>query len=289
MILITGATGQIGTEVTRELSTARVRFRALVRSVGKAQAVRSAGGEAVVGDLTDAPTLRTALEGVERLFLLTPPSPEKASIEASVIDEARRAGVRHVVKLSIVGADASPPIALARPHRESERHIEDSGLAYTFLRPNFFMQNYLQYGATIRTLGVVYAPAGAGRHADIDVRDIAAVAARILAEEGHEGRIYELTGPEAQSFADAAHRISTITGRNVRFVDLSPEEGRKAMVGGGIPEWFADALLELYAWFPRGHGTTNGSAVTLAVEEVLDRPPRSFDQFARENVKTFGG
>lgn len=289
MILVTGATGHVGQELLRELATQRVKFRALVRSAGKAEEVREAGGEAAVGDLTDANSLQPALRGVERLFLLTSPSPRQPEIESGVVEAAKAAGVAHVVKLSAVGAAASEPPLLGRLHRESERAIEASGLEWTFLRPNYFMQNYLQAAETIRAQGAIYAPAGAGRHPDIDVRDIAAVAARVLTEKGHEHRSYTLTGPEAQSFAEAARRISKITGKEVRYVNVRPEDGSRAMAAAGVPEWLADALIELHAWFLRGEGTTNGSAVTLDVEEVIDRPPRSFEQFVRENVRVFGG
>ena len=209
--------------------------------------------------------------------------------QAGIVEEAQRAGVSHVVKLSAVAAGAQAPITLGRIHRESERHIEASGLAHTFLRPSYFMQNYLSFAESVKRSGAIHAPAGSGRHPDIDVRDIAAVAARVLTEDGHEGRVYELTGPEAQSLADGARTIAKITGRDVRFVDVSPADARKVMVSHGVSEWMADALVELYAWYLPGEGTANGSAVTLAVQEVLDRPPRSFDQFVREHVKAFGG
>ena len=289
MILVTGATGQIGRELVRELGAARARFRALVRSAGKAETVREAGGEAFVGDLGDPASVRAALSGVETLFLLTPTAPEKAALESRFAEEAKKAGVGFLVKLSASGADARDSTLLGRLHREAECRIEDLGLTHTFLRPAYFMQNYLMFVDSIRVHGAIFAPAGQGRHADIDARDIAAVAARVLTEEGHRGRTYELTGPEAQSLADAARKISTISGRDVRFVDVPAEDARKAMTNAGMSEWLADALVELYAWFQRGEGTTNGSALTLDVEEVLDRAPRSFEQFVRENVQAFGG
>ncbi|HEY1434276.1 MAG TPA: hypothetical protein VGG65_02815, partial [Thermoanaerobaculia bacterium] len=125
--------------------------------------------------------------------------------------------------------------------------------------------------------------------ADVDVRDIAAVAARVLTEDGHAGRTYELTGPEAQSLADAARKIGKSAGREVRFVDVPADEARKAMVAVGVSEWMADALNDLYAWYQRGASTPNGSTVTPDVERVLGRPPRAFEPFVRENLQTFGG
>jgi uncharacterized protein YbjT (DUF2867 family) len=289
MILVTGATGTVGRELVRLLSAARTPFRALVRSVGKAQSIRECGGDAVVGEFADAASVEAAVRGVRKLFLLTNSLPGQPETEARMVDAAKAAGVAHVVKLSSVGADAEKPPIFLKLHGDAERHIERSGLAWTFLRPNFFMQNYLGYADAIRTQGVLAAPAGDGRHPDVDAHDVAAVAARVLTEAGHEGRAYELTGPEAQSFADVARRIATITGREVRFVDLPPAEGRRSLMALGESEWSADAFVELFAWFREGRGTTNGSAVALGVEEVLDRAPRTFDSFVRHHVRDFGG
>jgi uncharacterized protein YbjT (DUF2867 family) len=291
MILVTGATGKVGSELVRRLGEAKAWFRALVRSAGRAEAIREAGGEAVVGDLGDARTLEAALRGVEKLFLLTNSVPEQPETEARVVDAAKAAGVLRVVKVSSSGADAAAPPLFLKLHRDAERSIEASGLEWTFLRPNFFMQNYLDYADAIRAHGILASPAGDGRHADIDARDIGEVAARVLREDGHEGRAYELTGAEAYSYADVARRISTITGREVRYVDQSPEEGFRALVKAGESEWSARAWVELLEWFQRGEGDgmSNGSAVSFGVEEVLERPPRSLDAFLRENVRAFGG
>ena len=291
MILVTGATGKVGSELVRRLSDAKARFRALVRSAGKAEAIRNAGGEAVVGDLGDTAAVAAALRGVEKLFLLTNSVPEQPRIEAGLVEAAKAAGVRFVVKLSSTGADAPSAPVFLRLHGDAERHIERSGLEWTFLRPNFFMQNYLDFADAIRTNGVLASPAGDGRHADIDARDIGEVAARILTEDGHEGRTYELTGAEAFSYGDVARRIAKITGREVRFVDQSPEDGYRGLVKAGESEWSARAWVELLDWFQRGEGDgkSNGSAVSLDVEEILDRPPRSLDAFLRENVRVFGG
>jgi len=288
MIFVTGATGQIGRELVRELGGARAPFRALVRSAGKAEAVRAAGGEAIVGDYTDPAALRTALAGARSLFLLTPAGPDKVAVESRIAEEAKTAGVAHIVKLSAIGADAPDPTIFARLHGQVERRIAELGVARTFLRPSYFMQNYLLFAITIRAHGAIFAAAGQGRHADVDVRDIAAVAARVLTAEGHAGRTYALTGPEAQSLSDAARKIGKSAGREVRFVDVPPEEARKAMVAVGISEWMADALNDLYAAYQRD-GAANGSLVTSDVEEVLGRPARAFEPFVRENLQAFGG
>ena len=288
MILLTGATGQIGREVVRELGEARTRFRALVRSAGKAETIREAGGEAVVGDYGDAAALDAALSGTDTLFLLTPTDPDKVRVESRIAEAAARCGVARIVKISADGADAPAPYLFGRQHRDVERRIERLGIAWSFLRPSFFMQNYFLYADTIRTHGAIVAPAGEGRHPDIDVRDVAAAAARVLTDDRHDGRAYTLTGAEARSLADGARTIAKITGREVRFVDVSPDEARKAMLASGTPEWMIDGLLDLYAWLQLGEGS-NGSAVTHALHEILGRPPRTFEAFVRENVAAFGG
>ena len=289
MILVTGATGKVGSELVRRLSQARSRFRALVRSAGKAEAIREAGGEAVVGDLGNAPAMKAALRGVEKLFLLTNSVPDQPSIEARLVDAAKAAGVRHVVKLSSTGADAPSAPAFLKLHGDAERAIQSSGLQWTFLRPNFFMQNYLDNADAIRINGVLASPAGEGRHADIVARDIGEVAARVLREDGHEGRVYELTGAEAYGYGDVARRIAKITGREVHFVDQSPEEGYRTLVKAGESEWSARAWVEMLDWFQSGEGAASVAAVSPEVERLLGRPPRSLDAFLRENVRAFGG
>ena len=284
MILVTGATGKVGSELVRRLADARARFRALVRSAGRAQAIREAGGEAVVGDLGDAAAVAAALRGVEKLFRLTNSVPEQPRVEAGLVAAAKAAGVRHVVKLSSAGADAAEPPLFLQLHRDAERHVEASGLAWTHLRPNFFMQNYLDYAGTIRTQGILASPYGRGRHADVDARDVGEVAARVLTQPGHEGRAYELTGREAYSMEDTARRIAKISGRDVRFVNLSREDGRRQLLTSGESEWSADAWIELLDWFERGHG----GAVASDVERLLGRSPRTLDAYLRENVRAFG-
>jgi uncharacterized protein YbjT (DUF2867 family) len=284
MILVTGATGKVGQELVRRLSEARTPFRALVRSAGKAERIREAGGEAVVGDFADDGVVATALRGADRLFLLTNSVPEQPAVEGRLVELAKAAGVRHVVKLSSSGADAADPPLFLKLHRDAERAIEGSGLAWTFVRPNFFMQNYLDYAGAIRTQGILASTSGAGRHADVDARDIGEVAARVLTQPGHEDRAYEVTGREAYSFEDVARRIAQISGRDVRFVRLSREDGRRQLLTSGESEWSADAWIELLDWFDRGQG----DAAAPDAERILGRPPRTLDAFLREHVREFG-
>ncbi len=285
MILVTGATGNVGSPLVKELGAARARFRALLRDEKKGGAVRAAGGEVAVGDLADRKAVAAALAGVEKLFLLTPPSPDIARLEARVAKEARKAGVRHIVKLSAWGTGHPNPATFMAWHRESEKAVEKTGVAYTHLRPNAFMQNFLMFADSIQKEGAFYAPAGDACTSTVDARDIAAVAARTLTEEGHAGRVYDISGPAAITYTEAAETIGRVIGRPVRFVNVPDEAARKAMISGGMPDWFADALVGLYVFFRQG----NGARVTDVVQKVARRPARSFEQFVKDNARAFGG
>ena len=284
MILITGATGTTGREVVRELRRLGAQgVRALVRDPARADFIRRAGYEAVVGDFERADTLGAALEGVERALLLTPPTPETVTHHRDFITAAAGAGVRHVVKLSAFGADADAPEGFGKWHGQSENLLKTSGLKWTILRPNFFMQNLLGQAGQIAATGSIFQPVGDARASFIDARDIAAVAARTLNEEGHEGQTYTLTGPEALSYHDVAAKLSEAAGRAISYVPVSPEQFREGALGAGLPEWLVSALERLNEVFASGRA----AEVTDAVERVGRREPTTFAQFARDHAGAF--
>ncbi len=285
MILVTGATGNIGRELVRRLAAAGVPVRAFVRDAARAEDLRQAGAEILVGDLDHPETLAPALDGVERLFLLTPANPRQVEQQGRTVDAAQRAGVRHVVKLSALGAWLDSPVSLGRWHAQTEKQIEKSGMAWTHLRPHFFMQNTLGFAPSIAAEGKLYAPMREGRVGLVDTRDIAAVAAAVLVGSGHEGKTYDVTGPEALDFHTIAAHIASATGRKVTYMDVPPGEAEKAMVAGGMPAWLADALLGFYGIFAAGHA----SATTRVVEDVTGNAARTYAQFAREHARVFAG
>jgi uncharacterized protein YbjT (DUF2867 family) len=286
MILITGATGTVGREVIGELQRlGATGVRALVRDPARASFIREAGFETVEGDFDRPETLDAALEGVERAFLLTPPSPHTVAQHAAFIEAAKRAGVRRVVKLSAVGADSSAPEGFGKWHGQSEELLRSSGLGWTILRPNFFMQNLLGQAGAIAAQGAVYQPVGDARASFIDVRDIAAVAARTLTDEGHEGETYVLTGPEALSYTDVAAKLSEATGRPVAYVAITPEQFREGALAQGLPEWLVSALERLNELAVSG----DAEEVTEDVRRVGGREPKTFDEFARDHAKAFRG
>lgn len=286
MILLTGGTGTTGREIVRELAAAGAKqVRALVRNAEKAAFIREAGFEVVEGDFDRPETLEAALAGAERALLLTAPDPRTVEHQRGFIEAAKRAGTRHVVKLSAIGADASAPDGFGRWHGQAEDLLKASGLAWTMLRPNTFMQNLLGQARAIADEGVIYQPVGDARASFVDARDIAAVAARALVEEGHEGKSYVVTGPEALSYGEVAEKLSAATGRPVRYVSITPGEFRAGALAAGLPEWLADALAVLNENFAAG----DLSQVTNVVREVGGREPRTFDEFARDHAGAFGG
>ncbi|MFL6337177.1 MAG: SDR family oxidoreductase [Pyrinomonadaceae bacterium] len=286
MILITGATGTTGRDIVGELHRLGAKgVRALVRDPARADFIREAGFEAVAGDFEQPETLGSALEGVERALLLTPPSMQTFEQQRAFIEAAARAGVRHVVKFSALGADAGAPEGFGKWHGQGEELLKASGLAWTILRPNFFMQNLLGQAKQIASDGVIAQAAGDGRASFIDTRDIAAVAARTLTEEGHEGRTYTLTGPEALSYTDVAAKLSEATGREIKYISVAPAQFREMVLALGFPEWFVAALERLNEVF------TSGEAAVLTddVRRIGRKEPNTFERFARDYADAFKG
>ena len=285
MILVTGATGHIGSELVRLLADQGEPARALVHSPDKAAPIQRLGLETALGDYEQPDTLDVAMKGCDQLFLLSPPTPRQPQQEQHVIDAARRAGVGHVVKQSVPWAGPDARLVFCRWHGQVEQHLAQSGLAYTLLRPSSFMQNFLMSAQQVADQGVLYGMFGEGRVAFIDARDIAAVAAELLTNPGHQGASYTLTGPEALSAAEVAERLAAATGRQVRSVDLGADAFRQALAGAGMPGWLVDGVVEGNTMLAAGHAAT----VTDEVARLTGRPPRTFAQFAADHRVAFGG
>lgn len=280
MILITGASGNVGHEVVKQALAVGLKIRATFQSAAVA-AKAPAGLEGVIMDYAHPETIRPALHGVEKIFLVAPPVRDLPAWEANFIKEVRAAGRKHIVKLSALGGRES---IFPSGHRDSEENIEASGLPYTFLRPNGFMQNLVNYNAgTIRSQNAFYGCQGSGAVSMVDIRDIAAVAVIVLAATGHEGKSYALTGGEALTNEQVAEKISRVAGRQISYVDLSPDDFKKGLLSAGAPEWSADALLDLQRYYRAG----KASQVTDNVERLTGHKPIAFDQFARDYAFAF--
>ena len=281
MILVTGATGTNGSEILKALSRRGVAAKAMVRSIHNADMPH--GIEAVEGDFDDDASLDRALAGVERAFLLTPSTELAEAQQRRFVAAAGRAGVRRIVKLSQFAASPDSPVRFLRYHAAVEQVIRDSGLAWTFLRPNLFMQGLLQFAGMVRDKGMIAAPIDDARVSVVDVRDNAAVAAAALVDDGHEEQTYTLTGPEALTHAEMAAKLSATTGRPIKFVDASEDDMRQAMAGVKMPPWQIDGLIEDYAHYRRGEA----AEVATGVRDATGQEPRVFDGFARDYARAF--
>jgi len=284
MILVTGATGNIGVPLTMALRERGVPFRALTRLPRHAEELRERGMEAVLGNLGDEEALDVAMEGVDRLFLLSSPGADAVRQEFNAIDAAVRAGVRHVVKLSVIDADLHSPCRIMRGHAEIERHLMASGPAYTLVRPNSLFQNLLHgAAATVREVGSIFGAYDAARISQVDAADVARVAAVALTQPGHEGLTYEVTGPTASTYPEIAAALTQVCGRLVSYVDLPDETLCAAVVGSGAPLWLAEGVMELAQYYRTGRL----ARVSADVERVTGRPATSLERFLTANRATF--
>ncbi|WP_051708018.1 MULTISPECIES: NAD(P)H-binding protein [unclassified Streptomyces] len=279
MILVTGATGTVGSEViTALLPTQAGRLRALTRNPG---AVFPDGVQKIVADLGDSdPT--PVLDGVRAVFLLTE-GLHIAAHDHRLVAAARRTGVERIVKLSVrnVGHGATDPITAL--HRAGEDALRDSGIGWTFLRPTAFMSNALDWAGMIAAGQVVYAPFAGGRAAVVDPADIAAVAAACLTQDGHEHRVYELTGPEPLSPSEQVAILGQVLGRDLRYTEADPADTLARMVSYGMPEELAHAVIELF----RSTEEPYNSEPTGDVTAVTGRPARGFADWARAHRDEF--
>ncbi len=285
MILIIGGTGNIGSEVVRRLNEKGADFKVLARDATKAAASIGADVEIVEGDLSIPETVSAAIEGVEKLFLITPLHLEQVSMKSTAIQAAKNAGVKHIVMSTGMGAGLDAGVEIGRWHGTSQEEVKATGISYTFLQPGFFMQNMLMFADSIRGNGEFYLPLGDSKVCLVDARDIAAVGVAALTEDGHENQEYPITGGEALSMIEAADILSDVVGKEIKYVDVPLEAAKEGMVAVGMPAKLADLMNELYALGPLGHL----AGVTDTVITKTGKTPRSFRQFAQDYATAFTG
>jgi uncharacterized protein YbjT (DUF2867 family) len=281
-ILVTGATGTTGQPLVEQLAGMEgVAVRAATRSTGKA--VKDRNIEYVPFDYENVASIQHALREVQQVYLVTPFVPEMFAYESRVIEQLRHSGVEHVVKLSVVGA-GQQDIPFGKIHGELERLIQETGIAYTFLRPMSFMQNYANFmSETIQSDNAFYLPVGEGKISVVDARDVAAVAAKALTSSGHEGQAYLLTGPEALSNYEIAAILSEVVRREIKYVDVTEAQARQDLAEAGMPGWSIDRILELYHINKAGYTAT----VTNDIEKVTGVRATSFREFAQDYADVF--
>jgi uncharacterized protein YbjT (DUF2867 family) len=280
-VLITGATGNTGSGLVPALRSAGVDVRAFVRDESKAQPLKDMGVEIVVGDLDQPETIDPAVDGVDKVYLLTWNGATQAQQAQNVIDAAKRAGNPHIVRHSMWGSEKS---RIVRQGDQVEEALKSSGLPWTLVKPTFFMQNTMMAAGTIASDGVIYWYMKDGKLGMIDIRDVVDVAAAVLTGSGHEGKSYILTGPQAVSFHDVASTFSKVLGKEVKYVNVPGEAALESMVGIGMPEWVAKGYLELFEGFSEGFA----NRVSDNVATLTGHPARSFEQFARDFAQLFG-
>jgi uncharacterized protein YbjT (DUF2867 family) len=242
-------------------------------------------GEVAIGDFAVPESLGAALTGIERVFLASFDSPDQAELQGNLLTAAKRQGVRHIVRVSTMGVEENRNLPIIASHRLGERQLEQSGLAFTHLRPSWVMQNFLPYSAATPVKdGMIRLPAGDGRVGFVDARDVAAVAAQALRTSGHEGKAYELTGPEARSHADVAGELSAAVGRSITYENVSAEIYEEEKISEGWPRGSVDTMLGLFAEIRAG----NASVVTDTVKRMTGHAPRSVRRFAQDYASSFG-
>ncbi|MGH3162507.1 MAG: SDR family oxidoreductase [Streptosporangiaceae bacterium] len=295
MIVVTGATGNAGSEVVRALTARGGRVRAFVRDPGRARHVLGENVELAVGDFADPLSVRAALEGADALLLSCADDPRRVGWETAAIDAAVAAGVRRIVKLSAAAAEPGSPVAFWDWHGQVEQYLRSCGTGWVILRANWYMSNLLATASGVAAEGRLYAPAGQARIAMTDPRDVGAAAAAVLcspghggspghgASAGHEGQTYLLTGPRAITYDEVAAGLSAATRSRVEFVDVPGDAAYQAMIGDGMPGFVAGQIVAMFAGLRKGAA----AQVSPAVEALTGSAPRDFAGFARDHARLF--
>jgi uncharacterized protein YbjT (DUF2867 family) len=295
LILVTGATGNAGSEVVRALRARGASVRAFVRDAHRARQLLGDEVDLAVGDFADRSSVRSALEGVEAMLLSCSDDPRRVEWETSAIEAAAAAGVSRIVKLSTIGAAAGAPVAFWDWHGRVEEHLRRSEVPAVILQSSFYMSNLLAAAEQIASEDRLYAPAGEARVAMIDPRDVGAAAAAVLTGAGAEGQTHVLTGqdaegqthvltgPEAITWGQVAAELSSATGREVEFVHVPDEGAMQGLIAAGVPEFVAEQLIEVFGQLRQGVA----EQVTDGVQALTGTRPGSFAQFAREHAHLF--
>lgn len=274
LILVIGASGQIGSEVVRQLTAQGHRVRRATSKPPK-------DADSVQLNLATGEGLRSAFEGVERAFLMAPPPySDQYKILSPLIQESKRRGLKKVVLMTAWGANAVE----TAPFRRAELELEKSGLSYNIVRPNWFMQNFNTFWVQgIKDQGKILLPAGQGKASFIDVKDIASVIAKLLDSDVLNNKAFDLSGPEAMDHARVAQELSAATGRKIEYVDIPPADLKKGLLAAGLPTDYADFLLMILGFLKEGYN----AGVNENVKNILGRAPISFERYAQDNKKLF--
>ncbi|HEX6348636.1 MAG TPA: NAD(P)H-binding protein [Candidatus Dormibacteraeota bacterium] len=281
-ILVSGAPGKVGTELVRLLANRGVQLRVLVHHVERSGEVSHPGVEVVEGDLTDAAGMRGALRGVETLFLASSASDGQVAVQAAAIEAAVEAGVGRVVKLSAYGAAEGSSVPFLDWHGQTEETLRRSGARWTLIRPYLYMQTLLMNVPTIQAQAAIFNCGDGSRIPFIDARDVAECAAAVLTSDGHDGAVYELSGPASLTWPEVAASIGAMLGRSVRYVPVTADAMATALSESGMPAWLVNSLVALMKFHKR-----DGGRVTRTVDTLTGRPARALAVFLRDYAPAF--
>ncbi len=284
MLLVTGATGNVGRAVLAELAHKPVPVRALVRDASRL-GVAAENIEISTGDIFDDASLRRAFEGVEAAFLASAFSPRMAELHLRCVMAAKAAGVSRIVQLSGVGADKHVCCARALQWLgQIENTTQEAGIRVTHLRPTFFMQNLLRFDSSIAQQGVIAGPFRSSKWTFVDARDVGAVGAQALLNPTHAGQAYTVTGNESLTYQEVAERLSKVLGKTIRYTDITANEARGRLQASGASPVMIEATLEM--WDACASKLIN-VAPTNVVKEITGKEPRTLEEFATEYKTLF--
>jgi uncharacterized protein YbjT (DUF2867 family) len=281
-ILVTGGTGTIGSHLVKTLKEKNADFKVLTRNEEKADKLSSEGVETIVGNFNNSDSLLKAMEGVDRIFLLTPASVDQVELNRKVIDSAKKAGVDYIVKVSAIGSKEDSNVSLARAHAKTEQEIRFNKFDYTFLHPHSFMQNLIGMREAIRA-GRHYGTTGQTGVPYVDTRDVAEVAAEALTSNDYRNKVLPVTGPQALTGEDVAKAFSDILDKPVEYHNVPHEMMQENMINMGIPKWLAEDLTNLNRSWSLGQDVE----VSTVTEQVTGRPARTIRDFVRDYKSLF--
>jgi uncharacterized protein YbjT (DUF2867 family) len=288
-VLVIGATGRVGSHLTRRLREERVPVRALIRSRDKALTVfpdaddTARGLEIVSGAFDDPAVLDRAFDGVDAAFLALGTSPQQVALEKGLIDAAARARLKQLVRLSVIDQNVRATYEIARRHGELDAYVAASGVPHTDLRPAYFTSNFLAAAPSIASSDRWYGTAPSGRIAMCDPRDVGDAAAVVLQKPSAQNTAYDLTGPAALTFPEVAAHFTGILGRPISYVPVDEATLRKGYATRGMPDWLTDIVLGLDAAMQAGaHARTSD-----AFQKLTGKAPRSVDDFIRDHAAAY--
>lgn len=283
-ILVTAATGRVGTELIPRLIRDGHTVLGVTRSQAGAETLKQSGVEPVIADLKDPQSLQPAMQGVEAVFLGTADDPQQDRIESDQIAMFARQGKPHVVKLSAQSAGLNPPVSFGIQHRRSEQALEASGLPYTILRPTFFQQSLLLFADDIAKKGSITAPVGRGKIAMVNVEDVARTAAAVIAKEDHHGKTYTLTGPAALGFDDVVGHLTQSLDRKIGHTSPPAFVARLVLpLVTEMPRWQSNLVVDLLSALKAGAQQN----VSPDIENITGEAPVSVEDFLKANLNAF--